>query len=231
MLAIALACCIALAGSYTRGVANRQIAAFAMVVLTLIGLAIPLFDDSSGPERWISIGSLRLYVAPFLLPSFIAACSAFVGKESTHQMIYFAAVLGAAVLLAMQPDASQVLGLLVALVVVVARYRLDAFLSGVVISLLVLITLWAFFLPDPLEPVPYVEEVFALALGHSLFAGVAIIACATVLTVGLWIKSVREPFWLSAVAAYYTVLFVCSTAGITPAPLVGYGAGQLWVLV
>ena len=33
--------------------------------------------------------------------------------------------------------------------------------------------------------------------------------------------------WLSAVAAYHAVLFACSIAGLTPAPLIGYGAGPL----
>jgi hypothetical protein len=29
------------------------------------------------------------------------------------------------------------------------------------------------------------------------------------------------------VASYYAVLFLCSVAGLTPAPLIGYGAGPL----
>jgi len=227
LLAIFLACCLALAGSHMSKLGNRQIAAFAIVILTLIGLATPLLGGSSGPERWISVGPLRLYVAPLLLPSFIAACSVFVGKDGKHQMIALAAVLGAALLLALQPDASQVLGLLVASAVVIVQCRLGVFWLGVVVFPFALVTIWAFSLPDPLAPVLYVEEVFALALGHSLFAGVVIIASATALIVGLLIQSISGSFWLSAVAAYYSVLFVCSTAGITPAPLVGYGAGPI----
>lgn len=225
--AIFLACCIALAGNHMSKLGHRQTTAFVVVILTLIGLAIPLLGDSSGPERWISVGSLRLYVAPLLLPSFIAACSVFVGENNKHQMIPLAAVLGAALLLALQPDASQVLALLVASAVIVMRCQLGVLRSSVVVFPLVLVTLWAFSLPDPLAPVPHVEEVFALALGHSLFTGVVIIASAIALIVGLWTHSISGPFWLSAVAAYYALLFVCSTAGITPAPLVGYGAGPI----
>jgi hypothetical protein len=33
--------------------------------------------------------------------------------------------------------------------------------------------------------------------------------------------------WLSAVATCYAVLFLCSVAGLTPAPLMGYGADPL----
>lgn len=227
LLAIFLACCLALAGSHMSKLGNRQLTAFFIVILTLIGLVIPLFGDSSGPERWISVGPSRLYVAPLLLPSFIAACAIFADKDGKRQMLSFAAVLGAALLLALQPDASQVLALLVASIVIVVQCRLGVIRLAVVAFPIIWLAMWTFSLPDPLAPVPHVEEVFVLALGHSLFAGIAIIACAIALIVGLWIQSVNGPYWLSSVAAYYAALFVCSTAGITPAPLVGYGAGPI----
>lgn len=227
LLAIGLACLLAAACALLGKLGSRQLVAHTIVVLTLIGLAIPLAGDASGPERWISVGPLMLYVAPLLLPSFIAACSVLVGKGDRSQMISYASILGAALLLVVQPDASQVLALLAASLVVVAQYRFGALKSGLVLLPLVFITMWAFSRPDPLQPVPHVEEVFALGLGHSLFAGAAIIASAAALIAGLWFQSLRGPFWLSAVAAYYAVLFVCSTTGITPAPLVGYGAGPI----
>ncbi|MGD1929001.1 MAG: hypothetical protein ACFB12_08820 [Leptolyngbyaceae cyanobacterium] len=106
LLAIFLACCLAWVGSLMRMLGHRQITAFATVILILISLAIPLLGDSSEPERWIAVGPLRLYAAPLLLPSFIAACSVFVSQDGKRQMISLAAVLGAALLLALQPDAS-----------------------------------------------------------------------------------------------------------------------------
>lgn len=227
LLAIFLACCLGFAGSHLSKLGNQQHVAFVVVILTLMGLAIPLVGDATGPERWIPLGPLRLYAAPLLLPSFIAACSVVIVKKGKYQIMSVAAILVAALLLALQPDASQVLGLLVASAVFIVRYRLGIVCFSATVIPLVVATVLAFLLPDPLEPVPYVEEVFALALGHSLFAGVVIIACALALLVGLWIQSVSGSLWLSAVAAYYMVLFLCSTAGITPAPLVGYGAGPM----
>lgn len=227
LVSIGLACCLAFAGSLMSKLGHRQITMFAIVILTLSGLAVSLFGDSSEPERWISVGPLRIYAAPLLLPSFIAACSVFAAHGGKQQMFSLTAVLGAALLLAFQPDASQVLGLMVAAAVVVVQYQLGAARLGVVVFPLAFVTLWAFSLPDPLEPVPHVEEVFALALSHSLFAGITIIASAIALIVGLWMMSVKGAFWLSAIAAYYSVLFLCSITGITPAPLVGYGAGPV----
>ena len=227
LLAIVLACCLALAIGRINSWGQRHIAVVAVIIFTLLGLAAPLLGDSSEPERWISVGPFRLYVAPLLLPTFIAVCSGFVGKGGKHQMLAFFAMIGAALLLALQPDASQVLGLLVGYLVVLIKCRVGVVRASLTALVLLLISIWAFSLPDPLSPVPYVEEVFTLALGHSLFAGVAVIASATALIVGLWHKAKNGPFWLSAVAAYYATLFVCSTAGITPAPLVGYGAGPI----
>jgi hypothetical protein len=66
-----------------------------------------------------------------------------------------------------------------------------------------------------------------LALSHSLFAGALVIASAIVFVVGLQANSFGGRTWLSMVAVYYAVLFACSVAGLTPAPLIGYGAGPL----
>ena len=228
LLAISISCSLVFVGSHFSYLGNPKISALAIIILTLLALATTLLGGhASGPERWITVGPIRLYIAPLLLPSFIAACSVFVGKQSKHQLIIFAPILVTALLLAMQPDAAQVLGLTVASTVVVAQRRLGVFRLGVTIFLLAAITIWVFSVPDPLEPVPHVEEVFALALGHSLLAGAAIIVSAVALIVGLWIQSFSGPSWLSAVASYYMVLFLCSSTGITPAPLLGYGAGPI----
>jgi hypothetical protein len=141
--------------------------------------------------------------------------------------IAFTALAGASIVLAIQPDASQVLALLTGSAVLFMRYRSDLLRSTITLVANAIVTAWAFTRPDPLAPVPHVEGVFAIALGRSLFAGFAIIASAFTLISGLYAYSLRGPAWLAAVAAYYAVLFVCSVAGLTPAPLIGYGAGTL----
>jgi hypothetical protein len=90
-----------------------------------------------------------------------------------------------------------------------------------------LIAGYAFSRPDPLEPVPYVEGVFILAFEHSVAAGLFVLAGAFALVGGLWLRSLRDNAWLAAASGYYAVLFACSVPGLTPAPLVGYGAAPL----
>ena len=227
LLAICLACALSAAGNHLIRLPRAPSPAVAIILLTLAGVAVPLLRDSAGPHRWASLGLLNLYVAPLLLPSFLAACSVYARKRGNGDMIAFAAALGVSILLAAQPDASQVLALLVGSTVGFVRYRSDTLKSAITGVAMALVTAWTFSRPDPLEPVPYVEGVFALALGHSLYAGLAVITSAITLVTGLHLCSFRGPSWLSAVAAYYTVLFACSVAGMTPAPLIGYGAGPL----
>ncbi len=227
VLAICLAFALALVGAQLSRRTNARSPAGPIIVFTLFGIAVPLLAEAPGPERWASLGPINLYMAPALLPSFLVACSVWIARGGRSQHFAFIAIVGACVLLAAQPDASQALALLAASSVAVARSPSRSAMSIVTLAFAALATAWAFSQPDPLQPVAHVEGVFALALGHSLFAGAAVIASAAALVVGLHVNSSGGRTWLSAVAVYYAVLFACSVAGLTPAPLIGYGAGPL----
>ena len=150
-------------------------AAHGITLLTLTGLAAPLLTQLSAPHRWVPLGSLNLYIAPLLLPSFFAACSVYFRKQGN---IAFTAMVGASMLLAVQPDAPQVLALLAGSTALFLRYRTDFLRSILILIVIAFVTGWAFTRPDPLKPVRYVEGVFALAFEHSLFAGCAVLASA-----------------------------------------------------
>jgi hypothetical protein len=227
VLAICLACALALVGAQLTRRTNARSLAGWIIVFTLLGIAVPLLGEAPGPERWASLGPINLYMAPLLLPSFLVACSVWIARGGRSQHFALAAIVGASVLLAAQPDASQALALLAASAVAAARSPSRSPVSIVALAFAALATAWAFSQPDPLQPVAHVEGVFALALGHSLFAGALVIASAVALVAGLHVNSSGGRTWLSVVAVYYAVLFACSIAGLTPAPLIGYGAGPL----
>jgi hypothetical protein len=227
VLAICLACALALVGAPLSRRIDAHYAAGGIIFLTLLGIALPLLAKDPGPERWISLGPMNVYVAPALLPAFLVACSVWIARGARSRNFAFAAIVSASVLLAAQPDASQALAVLAASAVAVARSPSRSRLSIVALAIAALATGWAFSQPDPLQPLPHVEGVFALALGHSLFAGAFVIASAVTLVAGLLVNSSGGRTWLSVAAVYYAVLFVCSVAGLTPAPLIGYGAGPV----
>lgn len=228
-LSMALAAALALSGPLLRRVASQQGLAVAIMVLTLLGLAVPLAGSADGPERWLLLGPVRLYLAPLLLPAFLAACAVFARAGDRQETAARVALVGAGLALAAQPDASQVLALLAGAAVLCTRFRSGPWRTGGTLLGLALLTLWAFLRPDPLQPVPHVEGVFALALSQSLPAGLLVIGCALAWLAGLCRQAVKGPgpFWLAGVAAYYGVLYACSVAGLTPAPLIGFGAGPV----
>jgi hypothetical protein len=224
---IGATCLLIAAGEFLARQAHGLAPAHSIALLTLAGIAAPLFITSLGPQRWIPLGPVSLYMAPFLLPSFFAACAGYLSKRGKLEAIAYAALIGASILLALQPDASQALALLAGSAVLLMQYRSDAFRPIITLAFIAAATAWTFTRPDPLEPVPHVEGVFALVLGRSLFAGVAVFGCAVIFIASLYAYSRRHAAWLAAVAVYYAVLFGCSIAGLTPAPLIGYGAGPL----
>ncbi len=225
ILAVCLAALLAFVGVRFVRVSNREIAAFVVIALALLGLGAPLLGSAAGPERWLPVGSFSLYMAPVLLPSFLATCSIFLRDRG--RVIVLAALVVAGGLLAAQPDASQVLALCVGAAVLLLHEKCGFIWSGVVLIGLMLATFLAFIQPDPLQPVPHVEGVFALAFSQSWLAGVTVAGSAVVFLVGLCWKSRPQMPWFLAVAAYYMVLYACSLGGLTPAPLVGYGTGPI----
>lgn len=227
LLFICTAYVLVVAGHYLDRWTHGFTTANVIALLALTGIAAPLLNQSSVPHRWVPLGALNLYIAPLLLPSFFAACSVYLRKRGKIEAIAFTALVVASIQLAMQPDASQVLALLTSSVTLFMRYRTGLLQSTITLIIIALITVWAFTRPDPLEPVSYVEGVFALTLGHSLLTGFAVIVSAFIFIACLYAYSRRGVGWLAGVAAYYATLFVCSVAGLTPAPLIGYGAGPL----
>ena len=227
VLAICLACALALVGAKLSRRTNGRFPAGPIIVLSLLGIAVALLGEAPGPERWASLGPIQLYMAPAVLPAFLVTCSVWIARRGRSQHLALTAIAGASVLLAAQPDAAQALALLAAAAVAVARSPSRLPVSIIALAFVALATAWAFSQPDPLQPIAHVEGVFALALRHSLFAGALVIASAAALVVGLHVNSSGGRTWMSVVAAYYAVLFACSVAGLTPAPLIGYGAGPL----
>jgi hypothetical protein len=223
-LAAGLALLLGFAGDRLFRLARAPVA---IIVLTLAGVALTLLHHSPEPHRWISFGPLNLYMATVLIPSFLVVCSVFAREPGSHLAIVLAATVGLSVLLAVQPDAPQALALLVGSMVCLGQSRADLLKSAVTLACVAAATVWAFSRPDSLEPVPHVEGVFALAFSHSPFVGIAVLASAVALVAGLCVISLKGHSWLNAVAAYYAVLFACSVGGMTPAPLIGYGAGPL----
>ncbi|WP_440224873.1 FtsW/RodA/SpoVE family cell cycle protein [Dokdonella sp. MW10] len=224
LAAVALACIVALAGSRIPVPLSTRSWAVSIAVMALLGIAATLVRQGSGPQRWWHLGPIALYAAPIVMPAFLGAVAILLRDRGRARIVGVAAAIVAGGLFVLQPDASQALALCIGVAIVAWVERIGLRIGAPLVIALAALTAWAFTLPDPLQPVPHVEGVLALALAHSLVAGLAVMLCAAAFVAGLAWTSRRGPRWLLAVAGYYAVLFACSVAGLTPAPMVGYGA-------
>lgn len=193
-----------------------------VLALSMAGIAVPLLAHAPGPQRWLSLGPLSLYAAPVFLPVFLIGCSVWVDQPGRPRRAALVGIVGAMALLAAQPDASQALALLVGSAVVLIRGTGVSRVGVIAWLVAALLASWAWTRPDPLQPLAHVEGVFALSLGVSPVLGFAVICSALAVLVALHRQGNGR---LSPVAAYFGVLYGCSVAGLTPAPLIGYGTG------
>lgn len=192
----------------------------AMLVLLL---AMSLGDaGQSGVHRWIGIGPVRMNAAALVLPLALVLA----GRDparGTHPGIAAALAVMAAIL-AWQPDLSQLAALLAALLAwAVARRSMGALLWMVPLALATLFVCAR--RPDPLDAVPYVEGILALAWQVSPLLAVAGGVCLLLTALSpllLASDAGRRPAAV-ALTAYFLVSGAAWLAGAFPVPLAGHG--------
>jgi len=202
----------------------------AVTVLTPFGLAAPmLFEGQEGVHRWLDLGPLYVNAAMLLLPAFVVAL-VLVAQRSDR--CWVPAMFGLGVLI-LQPDASQATALAAALCVAMLGARKpSAPLRRAVVLIALLLAAVSWTRPDPLAPVPEVEEVLQLAAGLSRWlAAVSILALAA-FAVTPALATRRSPAddvrWAGlALSALFLVWCIAPAFGAFPVPLVGVGLSPI----
>ncbi len=189
--------------------------------------ALPLLAGGSAPTRWLRLGPVVLYIAPMVIPAMLAVAAVSYRWGARWESLSMAGLGLLAVVLALQPDLSQVLALAAAAGIIVIRNPAHPAVRILLMLVIAAAVGFAALQVDPLSPVRHVEQVIRVAWAHSTPVGVAVSlsAAALVITVAVFLSRVDAR--MASVAAYYAVLFACSVADLTPAPLIGYGAGPL----
>ncbi|WP_017670850.1 hypothetical protein [Blastomonas sp. AAP53] len=182
----------------------------AAILATLVG------PDQLGIHRWLTIGPLFIHGAAIMLPAVIVALARMGHGNRVAQAI----ALVVAAVLTVQPDASQAWGFALASLAWLWPGKAPSALAQgfVMIALAAIATLS----PDPLGPVPEVEQIIMLALTvHPALAAVAVTALAA-LPLVVWRSRPCDRAALS-LALYSTAIVLAPAFGWFPVPLVGSG--------
>lgn len=238
LAALAVGCVVAAASGVPPGAWSRNPASWLFGALAAVGLALfaargaslvflgfaPLglaasfwAADLQGVHRWVDLGPLHINVAQVLLPPAIVALA-----DQTLGRVRPWLAAAVLLLLVVQPDASQAtaFGAALAALIVASRQPRGIRLAGLAIVGLAVLASWL--QPDPLAPVPEVEQIMDLAWAVSPLAGVA--AWTALLAACGALAAVRTPGLRTAGRAlglYAVLSAVLPIVGAFPVPIVG----------
>ncbi|MGB3683112.1 MAG: hypothetical protein WA990_11570 [Rubrobacteraceae bacterium] len=194
-----------------------------MIFAAPVGLLASLTSPGQmSVHRWLDIGSVQANVAALLLPAFVVAMANFVHDARWIWLAYAVC----AVVLILQPDASQATALAAAGLAIVARLPVACVIrigAGTLVSCGAVV---AWLRPDPLTPVAEVEGIIGLAYAISpLLAIMAVVALGGTILEPMMIAVRPELPAVRTAALTLSVYFVLSALtplfGAFPVPLVG----------
>jgi hypothetical protein len=201
----------------------------AVMLITPLALAIGLFSaGQSGVHRWIVLGPLTWNVAFLLLP---AAAVAFTATTRSGLRWTLWAALAIQVELCLQPDASQATAFAAAAIAALGTTRSPSRNPIAATLFFGIAAVLAWFRPDPLSPVPEVEDIVKLAAAQSAAMAAFCIASLAAVT--------ASPFWGSnhanrdtrppaiALCAYFLICSLMRIFGPFPVPVVGMGMSPI----
>ncbi len=200
-----------------------------MIFAAPVGLLVSLANPGQmGVHRWLDVGPVHANAAALLLPIFVVAMA---GLVRDVRWIWLAYAVCAVVLI-VQPDASQATAFAAAILILVGRLPVTRVAR---VGLFVLVSSGAgiaWLRPDPLTPVAEVEGIVGLAYAISpLIAVVAVVALGGATLAPVMIFARPEPSSVRtaalALSAYFVLLALTPLFGAFPVPIVGIGMSPI----
>lgn len=199
-------------------------------VLALVVVAASLTGPGlSGVHRWVAAGPLTLNAAMLALPAALAATAALSASARRPIWIWLCPIILLA-LLVTQPDASQASAFGAGIILLALGRRQSGLIGKCVAMGSALLIAAAWYRPDPLAPVPEVEEIHTLAavsplLSAGLLASLFLFCLVPLLAA---LKGQRPLFMTgAALSLYFLVQAVMPFVGAYPVPLAGMGVSAI----
>lgn len=202
-------------GSQARSLS--MITGAALMVASLFG------QPQEGVRRWLDAGPLHINVALVVLPVMVVTMAG-----SPLRRWHCVLALGVLALLVGQPDASQATAFALAFAVIVVRSALQRPLKLTLLGAVLACAVISWLRPDPLQPVPEVEQIVQLAWSFSpVLAVVGVLMLAvTVLTPALAGRSTASTAAL-ALSAWCLATVLAPLFGAFPVPWLGLGMSPI----
>lgn len=244
LLAVAMGCVAASAAGVGAASWGRNLIAWVVGALAAVALSRRPFGDAlvmpiaaaaiaglaatfvnagqDGVHRWWDVGPLHVNAAALILPVAIVALA-----RSDRLRVLAGASLMLAALLAAQPDASQATALGAAMSIPIARRRDWPAWRWAVVALLIAVACLSWLRPDPLAPVPEVEEIIQLAWKAAPLAGALGVLALSAACLAPLLARGASGHAASALSVYAVISALAPLFGAFPVPLMGIGMSAI----
>lgn len=183
-----------------------------------------LFNGMDGVHRWLTFGTINIYIASIVLPLLIIHLwdLAFNNRERFAVGLLFITLF----MLLLHPDAGQLSAFACATAIILKKTiskRIIKFLSLTLAAFFVILS-WVFL--DDLAPVPYVEDIIFLVgeLGTVWFVGG--ILSLILLVIPFFYYGRKNVISLS-LGVYFLMTMIVTLFGNFPLPIMGYGISPI----
>lgn len=191
-----------------------------LLVVTLVS------QDMDGVHRWISVGFIRLNIAMIVIP-IICIELWYVLRTKGFKFAWVIAFL-VMLLLYFQPDASQLTGFALPVMVMLClsvNGKVNRVFMISIFSMFIVLS-WVFL--DTLPPVAYVEGILTMAADVGLPWLISGILSLVALPIPFLLFPPKNKEILSKCIGFYFAIVIISTFfGNFPVPLVGYGISPI----
>lgn len=192
-------------------------------------LFIVLTFISSGMEgvyRWVSIGVIKFNVSMIVLPIIIISSWKLLQVKSSWVTII--TTIAVSVLLAIQPDASQLTGFSISMIVMLVSKTDKKSLRLFIVWILLTLIIYSWVYLDSLSAVVYVEGILGLLKNVGLTW--LILGCISLIILPVpFILFPPKNFKLPSICLglYFIIILISTLFGNFPIPLMGYGVSPI----
>lgn len=175
-----------------------------------------------GVHRWISIGFIKLNIAMIVMPIILIELW-YALKTKGFKFVWVIALV-VTLLLFLQPDASQLTGFALPMMVMLCLSVNSKAIRFIMISVFSLFVILSWVFLDTLPPVAYVEGIFTMAADLGLpWLIFGILSLAALPILFLLFPPKNEEILSRCIGFYYVIIIISTFFGNFPVPLMGYG--------
>jgi cell division protein FtsW (lipid II flippase) len=198
-----------------------------LILISLILLILTFISpDVNGVHRWVSIGIIKFNVSMIVLPIVIIELWKLLQIKRLRFTVTITMTIS--ILLAIQPDASQLTGFAIPMMIMLCSNTDKKHLRIFIVGILSILIIFSWLFLDSLPAVAYVERIVSLLANMGLIWLIIGVISLSILPIPFMLfppKNLKLPS--ICVGLYFIIILISTLFGNFPVPLMGYGISPI----